>query len=131
MRRLGATRAEPVDVALIAATSEDLQRAVGEGRFRADLYHRLAVITLELPPLRERGSDILALAEHFLARACDDYGLSPRTLDGRRPGQLLAYHWPGNVRELANVMERVALLSTTETITPDMLGFLADNVRPA
>jgi transcriptional regulator with PAS, ATPase and Fis domain len=131
VRRLGAIRAEPVDVALIAATGVDLNRAVGEGTFRADLYHRLAVITLELPPLRERGSDILALAQHFLARACADYGLSPRTLTPDTRDQVLVYHWPGNVRELANTMERAALLSNTETITPDMLGFLADNVRPA
>jgi len=131
VRRLGAIRAEPVDVALIAATGVDLNRAVGEGTFRADLYHRLAVITLELPPLRERGADILALAQHFLARACADYGLSPRTLTADTRDQLLIYHWPGNVRELANTFERAALPSTTETITPDMLGFLADNVRPA
>jgi hypothetical protein len=130
VRRLGAIRAEPVDVALIAATGVDLNRAVGERTFRADLYHRLAVITLELPPLRERGSDILALAQHFLARACADYGLSPRTLTADTRDQLLIYHWPGNVRELANTMERAALLSTTEKSTPDMLGFLADNVRP-
>ena len=80
VRRLGSTRAEPVDVALMAATSVDLKRAVGERRFREDLYHRLAVITLELPPLRARGADIVALAEHFLARACADYGQSARAL---------------------------------------------------
>src|SRR5262245_23410076 len=67
VRRLGSTHAEPVDVALIAATGVDLKRAISEGTFRADLYHRLAVITLELPPLRARGADILSLAEHFLA----------------------------------------------------------------
>src|SRR5262245_46978049 len=131
VRRIGATQPEPVDVALIAATNGDLNRAVGEGRFRADLYHRLAVITFELPPLRERGSDILALAQHFLARACADYGLSPRTLTAATRDQLLIYRWPGNVRELANTMERAALLSTAETITPDLLGFLTDNLRTA
>src|SRR5262245_59670984 len=129
VRRLGGIRPEPVDVALIAATNGDLNRAVAEGTFRADLYHRLAVITLELPPLRERGADILALAQHFLARACADYGLSPRTLTPATRDQLFIYPWPGNVRELANTMERAALLSTTETITPDLLGFLADNGR--
>src|SRR5215510_11033240 len=122
VRRLGGIRPEPVDVALIAATNGDLNRAVAEGTFRADLYHRLAVLTLELPPLRERGADILALAQHFLARACADYGLSPRTLTPATRDQLFIYHWPGNVRELANTMERAALLSTTETITPDLLG---------
>ena len=80
VRRLGSTRNEPLDVAIIAATSEDLAVAVQEGRFRADLYHRLAVVTLNLPPLRARGRDVLLLAEDFLARICEDYGLPARTL---------------------------------------------------
>ena len=80
VRRLGSTRSESVDVWVIAATSEDLVEAVRARRFREDLYHRLAVVTLVLPPLRERGDDIVRLAEHFLAGACEDYGLAPRTL---------------------------------------------------
>src|SRR5499426_2027450 len=100
VRRLGSTRAEQVDVALVAATSVDLEHAIRDGRFRADLYHRLAVIALQLPPLRARASDILTLAEHFLARACADYGLSPRALTAEARDLLLAYPWPGNVREL-------------------------------
>jgi DNA-binding NtrC family response regulator/tetratricopeptide (TPR) repeat protein len=131
VRRLGGTRAEPVDIALIAATSVDLERAIADGRFRADLYHRLAVITLELPPLRARGPDVLALAEYFLARACADYGLSPRTLTHEARRLLVAHPWPGNVRELANAMERVVLLSDREAITAEMLDFLADTARPA
>jgi DNA-binding NtrC family response regulator len=130
VRRLGSTRAEPVDVALIAATSVDLKRAVGEGSFRGDLYHRLAVISVELPPLRARGRDILALAEHFLVRACADYGLAPRALtDGARE-ILVAYRWPGNVRELANVIERVVLLSEADEITAEMLDCLTVDNRP-
>jgi DNA-binding NtrC family response regulator/tetratricopeptide (TPR) repeat protein len=125
VRRVGSTRAESIDVALIAATSVDLKRAVSERRFREDLYHRLAVITLELPPLRDRGADILALAEHFLARACVDYGLSPRVLTTEARDVLTRHRWPGNVRELANAMERVALLSDTEEIRAPMLGFLS------
>jgi DNA-binding NtrC family response regulator/predicted ATPase len=131
VRRLGGTRAEPVDVALMAATSVDLKRAVGEHRFREDLYHRLAVITLELPPLRVRGADIVALAEHFLARACADYGQSPRALTPEARHFLATYRWPGNVRELANAMERVVLLSDIDVITPAMLVFLADDTEPA
>jgi len=127
VRRLGSTRVEPVDVALVAATSVDLKRAVADGRFRGDLYHRLAVITLELPPLRGRGADVLALADHFLARACADYGLSPRVLTPDARDLLAAYRWPGNVRELANAMERVALLSDTDEIPPTMLGFLSND----
>ena len=75
VRRLGGTRSEPVDVWVLAATSEDLQAAIRTRRFREDLYHRLAVVTLRLPPLRERGTDILLLARHYLGRACVDYGV--------------------------------------------------------
>src|SRR5438128_1759186 len=121
VRRLGSTRSEPVDVALVAATSVDLKQAIGEQRFREDLYHRLAVISVELPPLRARGGDVLQLADYFLARACADYGLSTRTLAPDARARLAAYRWPGNVRELANALERVALLSTSDDITAAML----------
>jgi len=133
VRRLGSTRAEPVDVVLVAATSVDLRRAVADGHFREDLYHRVAVITLELPPLRTRGKDILILADHFLARACADYGLPPRLLTPDARDALMAHRWPGNVRELANAMERVALLSDRDEITGAMLDFLPpdDAIDPA
>jgi transcriptional regulator with AAA-type ATPase domain/tetratricopeptide (TPR) repeat protein/ABC-type cobalamin transport system ATPase subunit len=122
VRRLGDTRSEAIDVWIIAATNADLALDTRAGRFREDLYHRLSVITLELPPLRERGDDILHLAELFLARACADYHLPPKTLTPDARAALLAYGWPGNVRELANVTERVALLSTARTLTADLLG---------
>ena len=111
VRRLGATRDEPIDVWVITATNEDMRGATREKRFREDLYHRLAVLTLTLPPLRERGGDILVLAQTFLERACREYGLPPKKLDADARARLRAYAWPGNVRELANVMERVALLT--------------------
>ena len=123
VRRLGSTQAERVDVAIVAATSVDLRRAVSDGRFREDLYHRLAVITLELPPLRMRGPDILVLADHFLARACADYGLAPRALTPDARAVLAAHRWPGNVRELANAMESLALLSEGDEISETMLDF--------
>ena len=116
IRRLGGTRSEPVDVWVIAATSVDLQAAVRTRRFREDLYHRLAVVTLRLPPLRERGTDILLLARHYLRRACIDYGVQPKNLTADAESALLAYGWPGNVRELANIMERVVLLSDGEQV---------------
>jgi DNA-binding NtrC family response regulator/tetratricopeptide (TPR) repeat protein len=122
VRRLGSTRSEAVDLWLIAATSENLEAAVRARRFRQDLYHRLAVVTLRLPPLRDRGEDILGLAEHFLRRACEAYGLPPKTLTGEARTALLTYPWPGHVRELANVMERVALLSEGNAVTPAILG---------
>ena len=86
VRRLGSTRSEPADVWLISATNTDLRAAVRARRFREDLYHRLAVLTLDLPPLRARGRDVLLLAERFLARACAEYGLSPKTPGCRGPG---------------------------------------------
>jgi len=121
VRRLGATRGEPVDVSIIAASNLDLEAAARERRFREDLYHRLAVLTLTLPPLRERGGDILVLAQTFLERACREYGLPPKKLDTDARARLRAYAWPGNVRELANVMERVALLTDAATVSAGML----------
>jgi DNA-binding NtrC family response regulator/tetratricopeptide (TPR) repeat protein len=122
VRRLGSTRSEAVDVWIVAATSEDLHAATRARRFREDLYHRLAVLTLRLPPLRERGEDVLRLAEHFLAQACGDYGLGSRTLAPDARAALLAHAWPGNVRELANTMERVALLTDAAVVHPEALA---------
>ncbi len=132
VRRLGSTRSETVDVWILAATSEDLAAATRERRFREDLYHRLAVVPVELPPLRERGRDIVLLAELSLARACADYQLPPKEFDPAARAALLAYRWPGNVRELNNVIERVALLSEGSRVTADMLGLpQAPLVEPA
>src|SRR5262245_52366557 len=122
VRRLGSTRSEPADVALVAATSEDLRDAVRARHFREDLYHRLAVVTVQLPPLAERGPDILFLAEHFLARACADYGLAEKRLTPGARVALCAYGWPGNIRELTNVMERAALLADSPVVTAAVLG---------
>jgi transcriptional regulator with AAA-type ATPase domain len=131
VRRLGSTRSEPVDVWILTATSENLTTETRERRFREDLYHRLAVLTLWLPPLRERGSDIVLLAEHYLARACADYNLPPKRLTEEARGALVAYGWPGNVRELANVMERVALLVEAAEVTVETLGLPAAPVAVA
>ena len=125
VRRLGSTQSEPADVAIAAATSEDLLEAVRGRRFREDLYHRLAVVTVRLPSLAERGPDILLLAQHFLARACAEYGLVSKTLTPEARAALLAYPWPGNIRELANVMERAALLTETPLVTAEALGLPA------
>ena len=122
VRRLGGTRPEPVDVWIVAATNEDLTGAMRARRFREDLYHRLAVLSLELPPLRERGADISLLAGRFLARACADYGLPLKSFARDALAALGAYDWPGNVRELGNVIERVALLGDESVITAAMLG---------
>jgi DNA-binding NtrC family response regulator/tetratricopeptide (TPR) repeat protein len=122
VRRLGSTRSEPVDAWIITATNEDLATAIRHRRFREDLYHRLAVLTLWLPPLRERGEDVLRLADNFLARACAEYDLPARTLGADARTALLAHPWPGNIRELSNVIERVALLSEGPSVSAEMLG---------
>jgi DNA-binding NtrC family response regulator/tetratricopeptide (TPR) repeat protein len=122
VRRLGGTRSEPFDAWVLSATNTDLTAALRERRFREDLYHRLAVLTLSLPPIRERGEDVVVLAEHYLARACADYGLPPKTISQATRAQLTAFPWPGNVRQLANVMERVALLGDAREVTPQMLA---------
>jgi DNA-binding NtrC family response regulator len=121
VRPLGTNRAVRVDVRVIAATNRDLERALREGRFREDLYYRLNVIQLPLPPLRGRQEDILALADHFLQRSA---GRSAKAVKGWREGAkklLLAHHWPGNVRELENVVERAVALAESEFIGPDDL----------
>ncbi|MGH7305110.1 MAG: sigma 54-interacting transcriptional regulator, partial [Candidatus Rokuibacteriota bacterium] len=122
VRRLGSTRSEPIDVAIIAATNEDLTAAIAKRKFREDLYHRLAVLSVRLPPLRERGNDIVLLAERFLLRACTDYDLPRRTLDASARAALVAYAWPGNIRELANVIERVTLEFEARVVTAKMLA---------
>jgi two-component system response regulator AtoC len=123
VRRLGSTRVDVMDVWVIAATNVDLATATREGEFREDLYHRLAAMMLFMPPLRERGGDILLLAQHYLGRACAEYRLPQKVLTAEAQAALLAYAWPGNVRELANMLERVALLSgDVSIITPDLLG---------
>ncbi len=117
LRPLGATASRPLDVWIIAATSEDLEAAVRRRRFREDLYFRLAVVTLRVPPLRERGDDVVILARHLLARACADYGLATRTFTAAALAALKAHRWPGNIRELGNVIERVALRSEGPLVT--------------
>ena len=134
VRRLGSTRSEPADVWLISATNADLRAAVRARRFREDLYHRLAVLTLDLPPLRARGHDVLLLAERFLARACAEYGLSPKRLDAEAQARLLAYEWPGNIRELGNAIERAAVFTDTAAVTAESLDSLQahdDGASPA
>src|SRR4029453_11090962 len=98
VRRLGAVAEHQVDVKLIAATQHELRALVAAGRFRADLYHRLAVVILEVPPLRSRGSDVAVLAAHFLASHAAAHGVEPKRLDADAHAWLLTYDWPGNVR---------------------------------
>jgi two-component system, NtrC family, response regulator AtoC len=125
VRPLGGTVSRPIDVWIIAATSQDLEAAIRRRRFREDLYHRLAVVTLRVPALRDRGEDVILLAEHLLGRACADYGLATKHLSRDALAALRAHRWPGNIRELSNVIERVALLSEAPSVTAGALGLAA------
>ena len=110
IRRLGAVTEHPVDVKLIVATQYDLAQLAADGHFRPDLYHRLAVIVLTLPPLRERGDDAVRLAGAMLERFATAYGTAPKRLAADAEAWLTRHRWPGNVRELGHLMERVTLL---------------------
>jgi transcriptional regulator with GAF, ATPase, and Fis domain len=109
-QRVGGERSLSVDVRIVAATNRDLRQAVRDGSFREDLWFRIAVFPIPLPPLRERLQDIPALAAHFSLRAAERLGLPPRMPDAADLAALTAYPWPGNVRELASVIERAAIL---------------------
>ena len=116
VRRVGGTRDRRIDVRIMAATNRDLERAAQQGSFRSDLYFRLAVIILHLPPLRERGEDAVVLAEEFLGRFNAKYGKQVRRIDPRARELLLDYPWPGNVRELSHVIERAVLWSRGDAL---------------
>jgi DNA-binding NtrC family response regulator len=118
---VGSTRPRKVDVRFVAATNKDLMNEVREGRFREDLYYRLNVITISLPPLRERREDIEPLARHFLAIYSSKMKKDVHAIEDAAIRTLLNYDWPGNVRELENVMERAVILARTSTITAALL----------
>ncbi len=110
-RRVGGTAEIAVSMRIIAATSRNLEQAIAQGLFRSDLYYRLNVVSVEVPPLRERGEDVELLAEHFAGRYAEQYGKPPRPISDEAKGFLRSYGWPGNVRELKNAIERAVLLS--------------------
>lgn len=118
IERVGGIGAKKVDVRIVAATNRDLEQEVSRGLFREDLYYRLNVIPLHLPPLRERGGDVLLLAECFLQRFCNKKQRPVLTLAPAARKVLSAYHWPGNVRELENFMERLSILVDGDVVQP-------------
>jgi DNA-binding NtrC family response regulator len=129
IRPLGSSDTRKVDVRVVAATNRDLKKMVEDGRFREDLYYRLRVVEIELPPLRERSSDIPALAHHFLDEQAARMGRAFKGFSNAAMDRLVAYHWPGNVRELANEVERAAALASGE----ELLGIddFSEHVRGA
>jgi len=121
VRRVGSNELRHVDVRFVAATHQDMNELVRQERFRRDLYHRLSVVDIQVPPVRARGDDVMLLAEHFLDRFSRDLGRrTPSFSDGARTW-LRGYAWPGNVREVRNLMERVALLSTGSSVGVELL----------
>ena len=117
VRRLGGKKEINVDIRIVAATNKDLQKAIGEGELREDLYYRLAVVELFLPPLRERAGDIRLLAEEFLHRFAKQNGKQLQGFDEGAMEWILGYHWPGNVRELKNAVERAVIMARGNRIT--------------
>jgi two-component system, NtrC family, nitrogen regulation response regulator NtrX len=120
---VGSTEARPVDVRVVCATSKNIQEEMARGAFREDLYHRLNVLTIAVPPLRTRRQDIPELAEHFLRLSSVENGITPKRLAPRALDFLAQLPWPGNVRELRNLMERLVVLVPSETVThQDVMG---------
>ncbi|HEY5720222.1 MAG TPA: sigma-54 dependent transcriptional regulator [Gammaproteobacteria bacterium] len=122
IRRVGASRERKVDVRLVAATHRDLARDVRQGSFREDLFFRLRVMEIHLPPLRERGNDKLLLAEFLLGKACRKLNRHPLTLDDAARSAILVHHWPGNVREMENAIERAVILCDGPAIGSEHLA---------
>jgi len=121
IERVGASQTLKVDVRIVAATNRNLDNEVAAGRFREDLYYRLNVVPVQIPPLRQRKEDIMELATHFLHHFCDRKKRDPLNIDSRARELLLRYSWPGNVRELENFMERMSILCDSQTVTPEDL----------
>ena len=126
--RVGGSELIDVDFRLIAATNKDLEELVAEGRFREDLYYRLKVVTLRIPPLRERPEDIALLAEHYLDRFTAEHDKEPKSMSQEALEVLAAYSWPGNVRELKNVIESLVIFHQSDTVEA---ADLPAELRPA
>ena len=130
--RVGDDVTRSVDVRVIAATNRNLEKQIVDGQFRVDLFYRLSVFPIDVPPLRERGDDIVHLARHFLEKTCNDFGREPMQLTRSQAEMLLSYGWPGNVRELKNVIERAVILSPRNVLRLDLsMSNPGDNVPVA
>jgi DNA-binding NtrC family response regulator len=130
IRRVGGLREHKVDVRIIAATNQDLERMVRDGRFRSDLFFRLRIVHIGLPPLRVRGNDILLLAQRFLSLHSARYGKAPMRFSPQAEQQLLTYAWPGNVRELRNAIEQTVLMASADVVQPLHLPFCRTLAMP-
>ncbi len=122
--RVGGDKEISVDVRVIAATNKDLREEIARGKFREDLYHRLAVIIIEVPSLNERVEDIPILTEHFMEHICHEYGMPPKRIEDSAIEELQKYNWTGNIRELRNVVERLIILSKQKISRKEVLDFV-------
>ena len=129
IRKVGSVQSQKVDVRLVAATHRDLKQFVREGRFREDLFYRINVMPLQIPPLRDRGNDILELADRILNNTCKRLGRDTMQFSADAIQAITTYPWPGNVRELENAIERAVILSETEEIAIELLGLDVELVR--
>jgi DNA-binding NtrC family response regulator len=133
VRRVGSNVETPVDVRVLAATNRDLSESIREGTFREDLFYRINVIPITLPPLRQRREDIPLLVEHFIEKFCTNLGVERKRISSDAMRAIEKYHWPGNVRELENVIERMIALETSEVLTTKSLpeGILLGGAMPS
>ncbi|HEX5624559.1 MAG TPA: sigma-54 dependent transcriptional regulator [Saprospiraceae bacterium] len=122
--RVGGDKEIPVDVRIVAATNKDLREEISRGRFREDLYHRLAVIIVEVPSLNERADDIPVLVDYFVEHICYEYGMSLKQVDDAAIEELQKYNWTGNIRELRNVIERLIILSKNKISRKEVLDYV-------
>jgi transcriptional regulator with PAS, ATPase and Fis domain len=129
IRKVGSVQSQKVDVRLVAATHRDLKQFVREGRFREDLFYRINVMPLQIPPLRDRGNDILELADRILERTCERLGMEEMTFSADAIQAITTYPWPGNVRELENAIERAVILTEERELAISLLGLDVELVR--
>ncbi len=128
--RVGGDKEIKVDVRVLAATNKDLREEIEAKRFREDLYHRIAVIIIEVPPLNDRRGDIPQLVEHFIEQICNEYGISPKKVTKEALVALQNVNWTGNIRELRNVVERLIILSGVEITAEDVMNYVGPFQRP-
>jgi two-component system NtrC family response regulator len=131
IERVGGRELIPLDVRILVATNQNIKRATLEGRFREDLYYRLAVVSIEIPPLRERPEDLQALAARFLDRLPAEYKVRRRRFSPDALNAMIAYSWPGNVRELENRIKRAVIMAEGRQITPAELELAGQEAQPA
>ena len=130
--RVGGEKSINVDVRVIAATNKNLKMEITSGKFREDLYHRLSVIVIEVPSLRDRSQDIVILTEYFLKEVCNSYGVPLKSIKSDALDLLSQYTWPGNIRELRNVVERLVILCENEISAKDVKYHtnLTNSIKP-